>query len=262
MLNEVIDGLSSMVVDKYVNDGVPLNDSVLKIAQEKGFNGNQIARLVESSNKKAFLRLFPEKHSFEVADVSVVNDKLKKSCKTTTKSAGVAAFSRDNVNYNLMNLYKDDTPPTKSAGTARHANKHAVHTMISKIKRASEEIDYEIRCKKSDAIGCETKLIDLTKQSLMRGVRFSELESHVIALSPEKRDKLACVLDRIYERVKDLKFIDKVAFERGYIAGAYGKSSVFTDIANNIVKNAEEIPILERARTILNDKLIKLRSEV
>ena len=55
-LNGRIDNLSNLVVNKYVDEGIPLNETILKIAESEHFNENHIARLVEMSNKKTFLK--------------------------------------------------------------------------------------------------------------------------------------------------------------------------------------------------------------
>lgn len=52
------DYLSDDVVNSYVSNDTPLNDSILKIAQDKDFNPDQIKRLVESANTKTFLKMF------------------------------------------------------------------------------------------------------------------------------------------------------------------------------------------------------------
>jgi hypothetical protein len=61
------------VVSDFIEKEAALNDSILKIAQDRDMNPEQIKRLVELSNTKAFLKMFKDnseekKDEFDVAD--------------------------------------------------------------------------------------------------------------------------------------------------------------------------------------------------
>jgi hypothetical protein len=44
-----------------------MNKTITGAAKKEDFNSEQIARVVQSANKKVFIKLFPQKHEFDVA---------------------------------------------------------------------------------------------------------------------------------------------------------------------------------------------------
>lgn len=52
--------LGESAADSFVEEGVPLNDSVEKIAESKGLNPHETNRVVEHANVKTFLSMFKE----------------------------------------------------------------------------------------------------------------------------------------------------------------------------------------------------------
>lgn len=261
-LNEKIDNLSSLVVNKYVEEGVPLDETISKIAESEKFNENHIARLVETSNKKTFLKLFPEKHSFEVASVEGVKGRLKQSTEERSCVSGkdkqASAVSANEVNYKLLNLFKEEN--TKEASVPHQLHNTRLTTLYKgKIKRAIEELDFELRRKRAEMLNCENKLVELTKQAVLRGSSFADLETYSLStLDGEKR--ALEVLDRVHSRVKDMPYVEKRASERGHCIDNYiGESNIYTGMIEKIIKNAyEDIPVIERGIEILKEKLAKM----
>lgn len=66
--------LADQAVESFVRSKTPLNDTIVKIAGEHDFNPDQVKRLVEMANVKAFLKIFREPGrtesdvDFDVAD--------------------------------------------------------------------------------------------------------------------------------------------------------------------------------------------------
>ena len=74
--------LADSAVSSFLSDKVPLNTSILKIAQDNDLNPEQIKRVVELANTKTFLKMFKdpgkkeENVEFDVADAGDVTKKF------------------------------------------------------------------------------------------------------------------------------------------------------------------------------------------
>lgn len=268
-LNKLIDNFSNLIVNKYVEEGISLNETITKIARVEHFNDDHIARLVEASNKKTFLRLYPEKHSFDVASVRGVKEILNSSQSNTENTAGDSMqtntyvdINDSLVNYKYLDLYKETAATVQKEASGKVMPRHELDVAKGKIKRAIEELGAMSRQKRSEMLNCADKLVDLTKQALLRGVDFSDLETYSLSMLDEKQKEASEVLDRVYGRVKDMQFIGKRASERGcYIESFVGKPNIYSNLIENIIKCAyEELPLLEGGIELLQDKLDKIES--
>jgi len=263
-LNGRIDNLSNLVVNKYVDEGIPLNETILKIAESEHFNENHIARLVEMSNKKTFLKVFPEKHSFDVASVSAVMESLnrQKEAKHKDRAEGNASesFLPNETNYKLLTLFKAEGN-TKEAETCKSEIRNPESGMIkSQIKKAIEELSFIARQKMAEMLDCENKLVDITKQAILRGSSFADLETYTLSTLDGKQKEASEALDRVYNRVKNMPFVEKRASERGRRMEPFvGESNLYTDMVEKIIKNAEDIPVTERGINILKRQLGETR---
>lgn len=270
-LNGKIDDLSNLVVNKYADEGIPLNETISKIAESEQFNENHIARLVEMSNKKTFLRVFPEKHSFDVASVPAVMKALnqRKEAKDKDNAGGNVkaaseSFLPNETNYKLLTLFKPESN-TKEAEDANQKSEirsptgsGATSNIVEKsqTKKAIEELSFATRQKRAVMLDCEDKLVDITKQAILRGSSFADLETYTLSTLDGKQKEASEVLDRVYNRIKNMPFVEKRASERGgRIKPFAGESNLYTDMVEKIIKNAGDIPVIERGVNILRKKL-------
>lgn len=264
-LKEKIDDLSNLVVCKYTEEGVPLNETISKIAESEHFNENHVARLVEMSNRKTFLKVFPEKHSFDVASVPAVMEALNRqknaggNVKAASESlplSGTGTGLPNETNYKLLTLFKPLKPEdnTKEAEDGKVCESEIL--MRSQTKKAVEELSFEVRQKRAGMLDCEDKLVDITKQALLRGSSFADLETYTLSTLDGKQKEASEVLGRVYDRIKNMPFVEKRASERGVrIEPFVGESNIYTDMVEKIIKNAEDIPVIERGVNILKKTL-------
>lgn len=72
--------MAAQAVGDYLNNGATLNEAVAKIAVDKQLNGEQLSRLVETTNKVAYLKVLENTTdrtvSFPLASVAEVNDAI------------------------------------------------------------------------------------------------------------------------------------------------------------------------------------------
>jgi len=277
-LNGRIDNLSNLVVNKYVDEGVPLNETILKIAESEHFNENHIARLVEMSNKKTFLKVFPEKHSFDVASVPVVMESLNRQKEAKHKDlvskseirnpkseiydvkAASESFLPNETNYKLLTLFRPEGNTKEAEGgrvcKSEIQNPKSEILMRSQTKKAIEELSFAARQKRAEMLDCEDKLVDITKQAILRGSTFADLETYTLSTLDGKQKEATETLDRVYNRIKNMPFVEKRASERGRRTEPFvGESNLYTDMVEKIIKNAGDIPVIERGVDILKKQL-------
>ena len=78
MTRDDLEQLAASIADKFINNNVSLEDSVLQCAKENSMNSDQIRRLVEMANTSTFLNMFQGKTGddrmveFKVADPGTV----------------------------------------------------------------------------------------------------------------------------------------------------------------------------------------------
>jgi len=276
-LNGRIDNLSNLVVNKYVDEGVPLNETILKIAESEHFNENHIARLVEMSNKKTFLKVFPEKHSFDVASVPVVMESLNRQKEAKHKDlvskseirnpkseifdvkAASESFLPNETNYKLLTIFRPEGNTKEAEGgrpEAQGSELKAESLRRCQTKKAIEELSFAARQKRAEMLDCEDKLVDITKQAILRGNSFADLETYTLSTLDGKQKEATETLNRVYNRVKNMPFVEKRASERGgRIEPFVGESNLYTDMVEKIIKNAGDIPVIERGIDILKKQL-------
>jgi hypothetical protein len=99
--------------ENYIESGVPLNDTIKKIAQDEQLNKHEIERVVERANTKTFLNMFKEADDktfgFEVAEPELKN---------------IAEDEEEKMaNANLTSDYS--TPPDSQSESVRETEKQA-----------------------------------------------------------------------------------------------------------------------------------------
>ena len=130
-----IENLAFRATDAFDDGGVPLHDSVVKLAKEQSMNPEQIKRLVEATNTNTFLRMFKSKKGnqrmveFDVADPSlVINEALSaekkpESSRSTpsisiTISTGSPDLFDDVIDENSIHNSLDTSEPLPSEKVA------------------------------------------------------------------------------------------------------------------------------------------------
>jgi len=71
-----------------INDSIPLNDTIMKIASENHLNADQVARAVEAANIAMHTSVYTNNKypEFEVADMSKISSKLQETPKVASAS--------------------------------------------------------------------------------------------------------------------------------------------------------------------------------
>jgi hypothetical protein len=97
--------LAEAVATDFIDQQIPLNDSITKLAKSMDLNQEQVARLCEAANNATFTNLFKNKDKtasdrvieFDIADA-------KKILGTQIKNASTSTYSEDISTYDLRPL--------------------------------------------------------------------------------------------------------------------------------------------------------------
>lgn len=252
-----IDELANLVVSNYIKKGVSLDKGIASVVKNEKLSGNFINRMVEATNKNAFLKIFPAKHEFDVASVVKVKEALGNDINVGKKAASEEANNRsesvDRVNYKMLSLVKI---AEEKCGQERPGSLHNFMIIREQIKRAVDEMQYEARIMRSSILKAQEELVSLTKQAVIKGSSFKTLETYVLSTMDGLEKEALEITDNIYERVKDVKFVGKRASERGSrITPFVGQKNGYTQMFEQIIKKASALPMLENGISLLKEKI-------
>lgn len=183
-----IQKFAEAVATDLVEQQIPLNDSIRKIAEARGLNADQIGRVCEASNNLTFNKLLTAKHKtasdglveFDIADTKGVLGGIVKSAAVKTASAPAVAL------YELRELRMPvEAPPiekvahTEPAPTKRQleANARTVRKTLDYLRheKLGAVMEYQDSVR---VIRNEFRKIDVTKS-------FASLEKEAAALYGE-----------------------------------------------------------------------------
>lgn len=108
--------IGNKIASDYIHKNVDMNESIVKCAEEKSLNIEQVKRLVEESNKECFLQKFASsgEQIFDVASFEKVASLIKSS--KFKKDSSMQKVASSEVVYNKFNVYDCDDDFIKNAG--------------------------------------------------------------------------------------------------------------------------------------------------
>lgn len=185
------------IVSSFVNEGVPLNDGVRKCASEHGFNRDQTARLIERTNSEAFLRLYPDKTDFVVADPeAILNEKV------ASETSGKRMSYNDYLNRDLDDIFGiSGVSKTASYETPSNTNTRGKLIDMVYTRRIEEEARVEKMAKLLEVEDAEAKFWEVCKLAAYNGKSIREMELELLYAFPNDAEKVACAMDTIEERL-------------------------------------------------------------
>lgn len=211
--------MSDGVVSDFMSKSASLNDGILKLAQDLDLNPEQVKRLVEMSNTKAFLKIFNKKNEgtrdvdFDVADAKkILKDFFSadgpKSMKITKVT--ISKMPTDTMCPSLESDFPDMMEGTRRGKPA-----------LVVVKSASEQLEEKV-AEADDTFNTKTKYKEILKlrkvaEELMNRVYESEHDYN------ERLDKLASDFCKLYGP-------DYGAFEEDVIV-RYGTDNAYVKYA-------------------------------
>ena len=153
---------------RYISDNVALNDSILKTAQEKNLNRQQINRVVESANVDAYLHLIKKAEDnyvdFPLADASDIYTQMNPTSKTNPVANDYDAPPVKTAEVNIFNV--DDATFEKTASAKRRYSD--LTKEASELEGKCNYIFDQSEITRGEFINTYNDLWKLTKQAVLQ----------------------------------------------------------------------------------------------
>lgn len=193
---------------RYLEDGVPLNTTIQKIASEESLNANEISRVCEMANLETYANMLktssPHDKSFEfpVADkAAIVSSGGEKTAmpnifttdfdrpldKDLTKVAGLDIFEA----FGVSGIEKVAEDGARAEG------------LLQKLERLAELEKDKIAMNLEKSVETAEKFVAQMKQELLKGKSFDEVQAAVYAKAEQAKDPAHA--DRLRELVNYAK---------------------------------------------------------
>jgi len=190
--------------DSYLTDGVPLGDSIAKIAKKQSLNPNQIQRIIELANSITHARLFQkEKDKTFTFPLAKLDDVLTK---TKGESMKVAE------SYNAMPDIQRPVEATKVAGLFNNpeildltkiATKQKCELYLEKMAEASKVLNNALIMADVNAVQYLKNVKQVVKQLLLDNYSYEDLFATMCGAMPDKKMELLTLFTSIAGELKD-----------------------------------------------------------
>ena len=191
--------VAGQLADRHVEDGDALNDLVKEKVAEDKLNTEQTKRLIEKTNGEAFIKLFPAKTSFEVADPEAVLG-------IKVASEGLAPAPKSSYKQSLAREF-DDIFGLENVKVASEVAEYKGTTSLKgwRTKIAKEAADDEFRVQVNSVLLAKEASYDSAyrqfKNELLGGRSVAELETELYQGYPEKFAAIAELVDSFIIRI-------------------------------------------------------------
>lgn len=209
------------IVAAFNNDGVTLNDGVIKKAIELGLNRDQTARLIERTNSEAFLSLFPEKTDFVVADPNVILKTASVNVEPVAKVAGVektASAHRssyaDSLERDAYEIFGVDMAHEKMASDCMLKTAKDLFSERIEASTVLDNIGIEKAARLIEMEGASNSLWSVFKEEALSGRSTADMEREVVLAFPEKTASVCAVFENMMDKLASATLLPVDSFER------------------------------------------------
>ena len=196
-----LDLAAHQVVASFVNDGATLNDGVRKKASDLGLNRDQTARLIERTNSEAFLRVFPEKTDFAVADPSILLDGSEKTASFKDENVFHKPTYIEMLDRDFDAIFGNTQTKTASYDTPVSNDTRGKLVDIVYSQRISEEVGVEKMAKFLEAEKADANLWEVFKTAAYVGVPVASMETELMQAFPDRLEAVSAVVDALSEKL-------------------------------------------------------------
>lgn len=149
--------LANHASSKFLENQIPLNESILKIAEVNDLNSDEIKRLVEAANTKTFHGLFKNAENkgkdidFDVADAKVILSSYYPEAEKTASDDSLAAEQDPYEFYgdapNMMRYVRHGSLPPEQdleKNASVKTEKPNKHTLIARLRKVAQNMEEKI----------------------------------------------------------------------------------------------------------------------
>lgn len=186
------------VVAGFVDVGTDLTSGVRKKASELGLNREQTARLIERTNSEAFLRVFPEKTDFAVADPGALLTSSEKTASVHTPSKTTYAEYLNRDPYDIFGVEN-----IKTASYAEHSGSYAKEKLLDMVytKALQEAAQTEKTAKLLAVEDAQAQLWNVVKTAAYSGTSVASMERELLLAFPERPLDVIDMVDSLTEKL-------------------------------------------------------------
>ena len=223
-----LENFGKAAAEKYLSDNTSLDNSISKLAEDKGLNKQQVSRIVEAANVETYLGLLKKADDkyveFDVAD----SDNIFKA---VIKVAGVDIPSMDYDNPPALDLGGDT-----NSGISDDTHEKTASIPESALRKLASECHWKHKflCNsfeenEIDADSAVTDLYNQTKQAVLSGTSFADVENVIKVASPVLAEKISASLkESLFENMPHID-LDREAY------------NAFVEVDTPLYKSAEMI---------------------
>lgn len=251
------ENLATDAVNAYFKSSTPLNQSILKIAQEQDFNPDQIKRLVEMANVKTFLKSFNapdgkgKNIEFDVAEPDkILKEYYGGGPKKVTITKITVTQGGDDFFGDLPDMMRDERHPDESEAPAEEKTasiKPKREAVIMRLRKVAEDLTSKIYEKEHDYVENLEKLAMEFRKDY--GPDYAEFEKTAMLLNGPGVSPL---LDDLRTMIK----WDKPKFDMEKTASrAVVEETQFTKLFTQMYEDKKEQIKYAQGAKLANEKL-------
>jgi len=242
-----LEKLADIAVEKYLKDNVPLNASIVKLANDNALNNEQIKRIVESANTNVYVKLYNESQNkyieFPNADSEKIALELHPPKDMITHTGSSDYFHEpivEKLNENISIFGKQEE---KKAEITEQEVLREYYKLASAQERINNAIIELESCFETEL----STLKNLTKQAVLQGTSFDKIVKGTATLFPDPLIKSA------FRDIHKNFVIEKIA--SGNINDVNITASIDPD--HPIVKQIEKLIQVKQAYFTVLDKQVE-----
>jgi hypothetical protein len=190
MINSTeLEKLAIVATEKYLKDNIPLNDTIVKLAQDHGLNAHQVSRVVEAANTNVYVKLFNEAQNKYIEFPNADSEKIAMILNPPKNQSTVSAS--DYFLEPVQEKLREDTPIFKTGEdvvTLRESDALRDYYKLANLQERINNAVYEL-----DAL-FETEMLQLkyqVKQAVLKGTAYDDIQSAVVTIFPDSFVKSA-----------------------------------------------------------------------
>lgn len=203
------------IVDKFVSTGETLTQLVKTKVAHFGWNNNQASRLIEKVNGEAFIKMFPEKTSFEVAEPEVITG-VKVAAEKTASIHPEKSY-RKSLERDFDEILGVENMKFASSTDSVPAYSKLAFLDSVWAEKFGDAARVELTERNLIKEAAENELFYAVRDSVRWGRGFDAIEVEAHEVFPDKTEKVAAYVDALHDRLSKDTALDIRLLKRAHV---------------------------------------------
>ena len=202
------------IVDTFISTGESLTTLVRAKVANAGWNNNQASRLIEKVNGEAFLKVFPGKSEFEVAEPEGVTGIKVASEKQTTVGQKGYRFLVDREPHEIFGVEN-----FKFASSVESTPNYSKLAFLDSVYAEKFADDTRVKLTEQNLIkeASEWTAYREVKEAVLQGKGFNEIEVEACEVFNNRVEKVASIMNAIHTKLSQDTAIDRRLLKRAHV---------------------------------------------